>query len=90
VLYLDIDVPGLLPRVLGGRGYDYWESGQDYLEGTAVYESFVTYQSRLLEEFRGMADPYGFRTVDARGTVGEVFRSVLVEIEPLLEGILLE
>src|SRR5215471_13662157 len=47
VVYLDIDVPHLIPRVLASTGFDYWESGRDYLPGQDVFSSFVEYQSNL-------------------------------------------
>lgn len=76
VIYLDIDVDALLPRVLGTTGFDYWESGQDFLPGQSVYTNFVDYQTRLLEEFRRLAKRHEFRVIDARGSVGEIFRGV--------------
>ena len=33
VLYLDVDVENLLPRVLSVRQLDHWESGEDFLRG---------------------------------------------------------
>ena len=84
VIYLDIDVEQLLPRVLSSRGFDYWESGQDFLPGSAVYENFVRYQRMLLQEFRHLADRFGFHVVDARGSVGEIFRALRAEIETVV------
>jgi dTMP kinase len=34
VLYLEIDVEHLSPRVLEGKGWDYWESGMHLALGT--------------------------------------------------------
>ena len=84
VVYLDIDVEQLLPRVLSSRGFDYWESGQDFLPGSDVYENFVRYQHELLQEFRHLADRFGFHVVDARGSVGEIFRALRAEIEAVV------
>ena len=86
VVYLDIDIEHLVPRVLGSTGFDYWESGQDYLPGPDVYENFVEHQSRLLAEFRRLAVEHAFTTVDARGPVAEVFRSLCEIIEPVVQG----
>ena len=33
VFYLDADLESLIPRVLSGEGFDYWESGMDVLRG---------------------------------------------------------
>jgi dTMP kinase len=85
VVYLDIDIEHLVPRVLGSTGFDYWESGQDYLPGPDVYDNFVEHQSRLLAEFRRLAVEHAFTTVDARGSVAEVFRSLCEIIEPVVQ-----
>jgi dTMP kinase len=85
VIYLDIDVDHLLPRVIG-KGFDYWESGQDFLVGGGVYDTFVEYQARLLEEFRRLAEPNGFVVVDARRSVPEVFGSVCEAVEDVIAG----
>jgi dTMP kinase len=84
VVYLDIDVPHLIPRVLASTGFDYWESGRDYLPGQDVFSSFVEYQSNLLAEFRRLAREHDFVTVDARGSIHEVFRQLCASIEPVL------
>ena len=85
VVYLDIDIAHLVPRVLGSTGFDYWESGQDYLPGPDVYDNFVEHQSRLLAEFRRLAVEHAFTTVDARGTIAEVFRALCEIIEPVVQ-----
>jgi dTMP kinase len=85
VIYLDIDIDHLVPRVLNSTGFDYWESGQDYLPGPEVYGNFVEHQTRLLAEFRRLAIEHAFTTVDARGPVADVFRALCDEIEPVLQ-----
>jgi len=84
VIYLDIDVEHLLPRVVGSTGFDYWESGQDFLTSGSVYDSFVEYQRLLLAEFRYLAERHQFSVVDARGSVAEVFRAVRAEVEGVI------
>jgi dTMP kinase len=86
VVYLDIDVPHLLPRVLSSTGFDYWESGQDFLRAQDVYQDFVEYQERLLTEFRRLAERENFAVVDGRRHVADVFRSLSALIEPVLHG----
>jgi dTMP kinase len=88
VVYLDLEVEQLLPRVLSSTGFDYWESGQDFLRSASVYESFVQYQRLLLEEFRQLADRHGFSTIDARGSVAQTFDAIREQIRPVLEGML--
>ncbi len=86
VFYLDIDVPQLLPRVLSSRGFDYWESGRDYLGGGDVYASFVRYQTQLLTEFRRLGERHDFTTIDARGSVADVFHHLRDEIAEVVRG----
>src|SRR5919109_3349930 len=91
VVYLDIDVEHLLPRVLSNTGFDYWESGQDFLRhpGQGVFHSFVEYQSQLLAEFRRLAREHNFVTVDERTSIHEIFRQLCAAIEPVLAGMAL-
>jgi dTMP kinase len=85
VVYLDIDVEHLVPRVLGTIGFDYWESGQDYLPSPDMYNNFVEHQTRLLAEFRRLAAEHAFTTVDARGPIADVFKSMCQVIEPVVQ-----
>src|SRR3954468_10209920 len=70
--YLNVDVKTLSRRVLESRGMDYWESGMDMKHGDDIYESFRTYQNRLLKEYASMADEFRFRVVDARRAVDRI------------------
>ena len=72
VIYLDIDVETLIPRVVQGKGMDHWESGMHLSLGTNLFESFQRYQARLIEEYRRLASEFGFTTVDARQPIDEV------------------
>lgn len=56
----------LIRRVLAARGMDFWESGMDLRAGDDIYDSFRTYQGKLLREYTSMADEFGFRVLDAR------------------------
>src|SRR6202049_1253710 len=63
VFYMRAEVKDLISRVVVGRGaFDYWESGLDLHFGKDMYESFVRYQSRLIQVFDDMSGPYGFQT----------------------------
>ena len=86
VLYLDVDVEHLLPRVLSVRQMDHWESGEDFLRGPDLYDNFIFYQNSLLREFRSLAEEHNFVTIDARGSVGEVFHGLQVEVKEALKG----
>jgi dTMP kinase len=65
VLQLDIDVDTLVPRVIQGKGIDYWESGMHLALGTDIFDSFKHYQARLIEEYHRLAKEFGFVIVDA-------------------------
>ena len=86
VFYLNIDVKSLIGRVLESRGMDFWESGMDLKHGDDIYDSFRTYQNKLLREYSSMADEFRFRVVDARRPVDriqdELRRNVASFLEP--------
>lgn len=86
IFYLDIDVEHLLPRVLSSTGFDYWESGQDFLRGHDVYKNFIRYQSRLLPQFQRLAVKHDFRVIDARRGVLDIFDDLRTGISSTVEG----
>lgn len=88
VFYLDIDVEHLLPRVLNSTGFDYWESGQDFLRGNDVYKNFIRYQSKLLPEFNQLANQYNFNVIDARRGVLEIFNDLQAGIQDVVEDMI--
>ena len=53
-LYLKTNVESLVPRVIGSKGMDYWESGMDLHLGDDLYDSFSIYQQRILQEYDAM------------------------------------
>lgn len=65
VFYLRLSAKELVPRVLHAGKMNYWESGMDMNYGDDLYDSFVAYQTELIEQFDAMAKEYQFRTVDA-------------------------
>jgi len=77
VLYLRADVHDLISRVVVGKGaFDYWESGLDLAFGRDMYDSFVRYQTRLIQVFDRLAGPYGFEVVDAGRPAEKVFENI--------------
>ena len=81
MIYLDVNVEHLLPRVLSSRQLDHWESGEDYLRGADLHNNFINYQEALLNVFRELAEEHGFVVVDARRSVGEVFETLRAEVQ---------
>jgi dTMP kinase len=85
VFYLNIDVKTLIGRILESRGMDFWESGMDLKSGDDIYDSFRTYQGRLLKEYASMADEFRFRVVDARRSVDKIQDELRRQVAVFLE-----
>jgi len=92
VFYLRTDVAHLLPRVLGSRGFDYWESGMDFSGRPDYFGSYAAYQERMLAAFDDLGRQYGFRDVDATQGVHSVFvqlrdgiQEIVSELKPRRE-----
>ncbi|MGQ9489358.1 MAG: dTMP kinase [Anaerolineae bacterium] len=86
VFYLEADLEHLVPRVLAGEGFDYWESGMDVLRGDDIFENWREYQTRLLAQFRQISQEYNFIWVDANRSVHEIFMELCKKLEPILKG----
>src|SRR5579859_5353630 len=84
VFYLKIGIDDLIPRVLQRGGFDYWESGMDMRLGGDLFESFVNYQTLLLEQFEMMTQEYGFQVIDASLPVEQLSEQLKYRILPLL------
>jgi dTMP kinase len=85
VFYLNVDVKTPIGRVLESRGMDYWESGMDLKHGDDIYDSFRTYQQRLLREYQSMAEEFHFRVVDARRPVDRIQDELRRQVGAFLE-----
>ena len=70
--YFRIEVPDLVPRVLMNGGFDYWESGMDLPMGADFFDSFVNYQTRVIQELDALARDYEFETLDATRPIEEL------------------
>ncbi|HLL79333.1 MAG TPA: thymidylate kinase, partial [Ktedonobacteraceae bacterium] len=77
-------IDDLIPRVLQRGGFDYWESGMDMRLGADLFESFVNYQSRMIEQFEEMSGEYGFHAIDASLPVEQISEQLKRSILPLL------
>jgi dTMP kinase len=89
IFYLRINsAEELSQRVLySGRGFDYWESGMDLHLGEDFYDSFIAYQTLLLQEFDRMRDEYCFRVVNASRPVNRVAADLRRAVKRLVEKI---
>jgi dTMP kinase len=86
VFYLRADINHLIPRVLNARGFNYWESGMDFLHKRDYYESYVEYQSKIIAQFDAMGGEFDFHLVDATRNVYDVFVDLKTEISRLVKG----
>ncbi|GCE04985.1 thymidylate kinase [Dictyobacter aurantiacus] len=84
IFYLRVELEDLIPRILQGRGFDYWESGMDMRLGNDLFESFVRYQKLMLTEYDKMASEYHFEVIDATGTPEKIAAQIKQKILPLL------
>ena len=84
VFYLKIDVDTLTRRVLESEGMDFWESGMDLKLADDIYDSFRTYQGKLLREYSAMVDEFGFRVLDARQPVDRIQHELRRQIDAFL------
>jgi dTMP kinase len=86
VFYLQVGVNDLVPRVLEAGKMNYWESGLDMNYGDDLYDSFVAYQTELIEQFNIMSEEYGFTTLDARQESRAIQRQLRREVTGYLES----
>jgi dTMP kinase len=84
IFYLRIGVEDLIPRVLQRGGFDFWESGMDMRLGDDLFESFVGYQSRMLDQFDAMSQDYNFEVIDASQPVERIAEQLKAKVLPLL------
>lgn len=84
VIYLKLSVDDLIPRVLAAKGFNYWESGMDLSLGKDLYESFVTYQTKVINELDKMSKEYGFIEIDASKDPQDVFSDIKNKIKDML------
>ena len=85
VLYLSTDVASLVPRVIGSKGMDYWESGMDLHLGEDLYDSFCVYQQRMLDEYQTMVKEYKFEVIDTVDrSVDQIQQDLRDRIEPVV------
>jgi dTMP kinase len=80
VLYLRTDLNNLVSRIVHGRGFNFWEAGMDVTRADNLYDSFIVYQTRMIEQLDLMSAEYNFVQIDAS-------RSVLTVNEDLRKNI---
>jgi len=86
ILYMKANIPSLVSRLIHGRGLNYWEAGMDLHIADNFYDSFVQYQTMILEQFDIMSEEYNFLTVNADQTPEEIFEDLKKPILELLHN----
>lgn len=86
VYYLRIEVPDLVPRMLSKGTFDYWESGMDLPMGEDLYESFINYQKRVIEELDELSSAYHFHSIDATGGIEANSAALCAHVSELLQS----
>jgi dTMP kinase len=84
VFYLRIPPGDLVSRVLADGPFDYWESGMDVPMGEDLYESFIRYQGRIIQELDGLARDFGFQALDATRDVDDMAADLCENVTRLL------
>lgn len=85
-IYFDIDPKTSLERICSNRAPKFYEAGMDMKLSTNPYESYVIFQSKVIEEYNKMIDEFGIVKLDANDTI----HKKQVEIRKLLQKILKE
>lgn len=85
-IYFDIDPKTSLERICSNRAPKFYEAGMDLKLSSDPYESYMIFQSRVIEEYKNMLDEFGIVKLDANDTI----HKKQVEIRKMLGQILKE
>jgi dTMP kinase len=86
VFYLQLGVKELVPRVLEAGKMNYWESGLDMSYGDDLFDSFMAYQTALIEQLDIMSEEFRFTNVDARHEPQAIQRQLRRAVGKYLES----
>lgn len=85
-IYFDIDPKTSLERICSNRAPKFYEAGMDLKLSNDPYESYIIFQSKVIEEYKKMLDEFDIVKLDANDTI----HKKQVEIRKLLHKILEE
>jgi dTMP kinase len=86
VFYFDVSTQTLVDRTLYSSGsLDYWESGMDVGLSRDWFGSFVRYQRRMRQEFKGLQKLYNFETITANRALGTIHRDLKARVLRVLQ-----
>lgn len=83
-LYLKIDIENLIPRTIEGGGMNYWEAGMDMHMGQDLFDSFVNYQSALIEQYDKLSKEFSFEAIDARKSVDDIQSMIRDKVKTII------
>ena len=83
--YLKMPVDVLLKRIIGTSGFNYYESGRDIGLSTDFYESFKMYQRKILAEYSGMEEEFGFDTIEGTTSIDSIQSTMRKRVKDLLK-----
>ncbi len=84
VFYLKAEVNTLVTRIVHGRGFNFWEAGMDIIKANNLYDSFIQYQTCMIEEFDKMATEFHFKVIDANQSVKAINDDIKKELQSIL------
>lgn len=85
VIYLKVSPQTLIQRNFAKKPeLDYWESGMDLGLSRDMFDSFLRYQSLLIDQFRALQKVYKFRIVNADRPVDPIQNLLRKKIETVL------
>ena len=85
-VYFDIDPLTSLERICSNRAPKFYEAGMDMKLSDDPYESYIIFQSKVIEEYNKMLNEFEIVKLDAKDTI----HKKQVEIRRLLKQILKE
>ena len=87
VYLLDTSAENILDRTLSSRGQlDYWESGMDLGLARDWYQSFMTYQQCMRQQFEPLMQRFSIERVDGDRSILEVHEDLKSRIDGVLAG----
>ncbi len=87
VFYLNVSPEQLVERNFAKiYALDYWESGMDLGLSRDLFDSFMTYQGMMAQEFKKLQAIYGFTIVDADRPPDEINAELQEKIEAVVTG----
>jgi dTMP kinase len=85
VFYLNVTPQELVLRNFEkSKVLDYWESGMDLGLSRDMFDSFMQYQSQVIDHFKRIQSDYGFTIVDANRSPEEINDELRERIEKML------